>query len=182
MDNKLKQNKSAMILSLNIITKNVLFCIFKENESIECDPFDIFILEHFSNPLKIFLKTPFGLKELDLTETLTPIDLDKVVEHFKEEGDDLKGIKISNNKKWLIEVRDKQGLVVKSLEDSREIILPKNSSIQTEVEDEKITMDFVFTQTFISTDEVNIFDEKTVDFKSRHSQLIKKLSSKPKFF
>jgi len=31
-------------------------------------------------------------------------------------------------------------------------------------------------------DEVNIFDEKTVDFKSRHSELIKKLSSKPKFF
>tara|TARA_B100000029_G_scaffold399050_1_gene397673 strand:- start:1343 stop:2512 length:1170 start_codon:yes stop_codon:yes gene_type:complete len=31
-------------------------------------------------------------------------------------------------------------------------------------------------------DEVNIFDEKTVDFKSRHSELIKKLSSKSKFF
>ena len=31
-------------------------------------------------------------------------------------------------------------------------------------------------------DEFNIFDEETVDFKKRHSELISKLSNKPKFF
>ena len=31
-------------------------------------------------------------------------------------------------------------------------------------------------------DEVNIFDEKTVDFKKHHSEVIKKISSRDKFF